>query len=155
MSIQVLNHDYYLEQLQTIHALRDTLELPINDYRQLLERLTGSTSARYMTSEQRDHVITFLKVHKALDEAIAYAEEARATLNESYTQNPNSCMQKTIRLDGKFEASMHASIEDIIMTMRTIHGPDVKLTGIQETRRGNKTLLNLAFERPAILLLAS
>lgn len=155
MDVTVLNRDHYIDQLQHIHGLRDALQLEPNDYRHLLERLTGSNSARYMTPEQRDHVITFLKVHKALDDAIVSAEEARATLNESYTQTPNTTMQKTILLDGKFEASMHASIEDVINTMRNLHGKDVKLIGIGETRREGKTILELAFERPAVFLLAS
>ena len=154
MNFTVLDRDHYIDQLQSIHGLRDALELNQNDYRTLLDRLTGSDSARYMTPEQREHVITYLKVHKALDEAIASAEEARAVLNKSYTQTPHT-MLKTILLDGKFEASMHASIEDVIATMRNLHGDSVKLTGIKETRMGNKTVLELAFERPAVFLLAS
>jgi len=155
MNFTILNRDHYIDQLQNIHGLRDALDLEPKDYRQLLERLTGSNSARYMTPEQRDHVITFLKVHKALDEAIESAEEARDTLNKNYAQTPNTTMQKTILLDGKFEASMHASIEDVISTMRNLHGKNVKLTGISETRMGDKTILELAFERPAVFLLAS
>ncbi len=154
MNFTVLDRDHYIDQLQSIHGLRDALNLDQNDYRDLLDRLTGSNSARYMTPEQREHVITYLKVHKALDDAIASAEEARAVLNNSYSQASHT-MLKTILLDGKFEASMHASIEDVISTMRSLHGDSVKLTGIKETRMGTKTVLELAFERPAVFLLAS
>ncbi len=154
MNFTVLDRDHYIDQLQSIHGLRDALDLNQNDYRNLLDRLTGSNSARYMTAEQRDHVITYLKVHKALDEAIASAEVARDVLNNSYAQTSNT-MLKTILLDGKFEASMHASIEDVIATMRNLHGDVVKLTGVKETRMGSKTVLELAFERPAVFLLAS
>ncbi|MCA9839218.1 MAG: hypothetical protein KC422_20065 [Trueperaceae bacterium] len=155
MNISVLDRDHYVDQLQTIHALRDALELSPQDYRQLLERLTGSSSARYMTPGQRDHVITFLKVHKALDDAIALAEEARSVLNESYIQSSEGHMPKTILLDGKVEATMSASLEDVIATMRTLHGHEVKLTGIEEKRSGSGTRLELSFERPAVFLLAS
>jgi hypothetical protein len=155
MNIKVLDRDHYLDQLQTIHALRDALNLNPDEYRKLLTRLTGSSSARYMTPAQRDHVITFLKVHKALDDAIALAEDARMILNESYTQSPNGHMPKTLLLDGQTEATMNASLEDVIATMRNLHGYEVKLTGIEEKRFGTETRLELSFERPAVFLLAS
>lgn len=155
MNIHSLDRDHYLEQLQTIHALRDVLELSPEDYRNLLMRLTGSSSARYMTPAQRNHVITFLKVHKALDDAIAFAEDARSILNESYSQSASGHMPKTILLDGQCEASMNASLEDVIATMRNLHGPEVKLTGVKEKRFAQETRLELHFERPAVFLLAS
>jgi hypothetical protein len=152
--LSVLDRDSYLEQLQSIHALRDQLGLSDQAYRDLLYRLTGSPSAKYMTPEQRQRVITFMSVHKALDEAIERAEEARATLNESYELNPANIMEKIISVDGKREASMHASIEEVIATMRNIHGPEVRLSAVNERRLGNKTVLELFFERPSVFLLA-
>lgn len=149
-----LTRDYYIEQLQSIHALRDALGLELSDYRDLLYRLTGSNSAKYMTPEQRQRVITFMQVHRALDEAIEQAEVARDVLNQSYESNHNRSMEKVISLDGQRESSMHASIEEVIETMRTLHG-DVTLCGANERRVGDKTVLELEFRRPAVYLLAS
>lgn len=154
-NVTILDRDTYLEQLQTIHALRDKLGLESDDYRELLYRLTGSRSAKYMTPAQRARVITFMLVHRALDEAIERAEEARYTLNKSYGVSPANVMEKVISLDGKREATMNASLEDVIETMRTLHGPEVRLSGVTEHRSGGKTVLELAFERPAVYLLAS
>lgn len=154
-NVTVLDRDTYLEQLQTIHALRDKLGLSGDDYRDLLYRLTGSRSAKYMTPAQRARVITFMLVHKSLDEAIQSAEEARYTLNKSYGLSPGNTMAKTVLLDGKREATMNASLEDVIETVRSLHGPDVRLSGVTERRVGGKTTLDLAFERPAVYLLAS
>ena len=154
-SFTVLDRNEYISQLQTIHAMRDVLGLELNDYRDLLYRLTGSSSAKYMTPEQRQRVITFMRVHRALDEAIEQAEVARDTLNHSYESNHLGTMEKLISMDGKREASMHASIEDVIQTMRSVHGPDVKLAGASERRMGDKTVIELSFERPAVYLLAS
>ena len=154
-NVTVLDRDTYIEQLQTIHALRDKLGLSGDDYRELLHRLTGSRSAKYMTPAQRARVITFMLVHKSLDEAIQSAEEARYVLNKSYGVSPANVMEKVIHLEGKREATMNASLEDVIETMRTLHGPDVRLSGVTERRSGGKTSLELTFERPAVYLLAS
>ena len=151
----VLDRNVYLEQLQSIHGLRDKLGLSDVAYRDLLFRLTGSRSAKYMTPAQRQRVVTFMRVHRALDEAIEQAEEARDTLNESYGNTPPDLMEKVICLDGKREATMTASLEDVIETMRTLHGPEVRLVGVTERRLEDKTVLELAFERPAVFLLAS
>lgn len=149
-----LTRDHYIEQLQTIHGLRDALGLELSDYRDLLYRLTGSNSAKYMTAEQRQRVITFMQVHRALDEAIEQAEVARDVLNQSYESNVNRSMEKVILLDGKPTASMHASIEEVIETMRRLHG-EVMLCGASERQVGDKTVLDLEFRRPAVYLLAS
>ena len=151
----VLDRNEYISQLQTIHGLRDALGLEPADYRDLLYRITGSSSAKYMTPEQRQRVITFMQVHRALDEAIDQAEIARDTLNRSYESSSLHTMEKLISLDGKREASMHASIEEVIETMRSVHGEGVKLAGACERRVGDKTVLELSFERPAVYLLAS
>jgi len=154
-NITVLDRNVYLEQLQAIHALRDKLGLSNTAYRDLLFRLTGSRSAKFMTPEQRQRVVTFMRVHQSLDEAIELAEEARDTLNESYSTTPGDLMEKVVNIDGKREATMTASLEDVIGTMRTLHGADVRLVGVQERRIGEKTVLELSFERPAVFLLAS
>ena len=154
-NVTVLDRDIYLEQLQSIHALRDKLGLSADAYRNLLFRLTGSRSAKYMTPEQRQRVVTFMSVHKALDDAIELAEEARDTLNGRFETTSSNVMEKVITLDGQREATMTASLEDVIETMRQLHGNGVRLVGVQERRSGGKTVLELAFERDAVFLLAS
>ena len=154
-NVTVLDRDVYLEQLQSIHALRDKMGLTREAYRDLLFRLTGSRSAKYMTPAQRARVVTFMRVHKALVEAIEQAEVARDTLNASYGRAAPDLMEKVICLDGKREATMTASLEDVIETMRTLHGADVRLVGVTESRVQGKTVLELSFERPAVFLLAS
>ena len=152
--VTVLDRETYLEQLQSIHGLKDKLGLSNEAYRSLLFRLTGSRSAKYMTPAQRQRVVTFMRVHKSLDDAIELAEEARDTLNGSYETTPSNLMEKVISLDGKREASMTASLEEVIETMRTLHGTDVQLSGISERRVNGRTVLELAFERPVEFLLA-
>lgn len=144
----------YLQQLQSIHGLRAQLELSDEAYRALLYRLTGSRSAKYMTPEQRQRVITFMSVHQALDDAITRAEEARDLLNAGLDGSPSGPMPKRISLDGRREATMEASIEEIIATMRGHYGDSVRLVGIEERRHGADTVLEVRFERPAVRLLA-
>lgn len=155
MNFTVLDRDTYLQQLQSIHGLRSALELDDESYRQLLERLTGSRSAKFMTSEQRQRVITFMEVHRALDEALERLEEARDTLNDSFAASPRSFMPKTVYLDGERVTSMASSVEEVIATMRSLHGPEVRLVGAGERRHNGRTVLELRFERPAVQLLAS
>ncbi len=148
----VLDRDGYLEQLQNIHGLRDQLGLSDESYRELLYRLTGSRSAKYMTSAQRERVISFMRVHQALDEALVQLEGARDALND--TKLPSAqLVAKLVNLDGQREATMTASVEDIIETMRQLHGPEVRLVGAQERRFGPRMVLELSFERPAVLAL--
>lgn len=150
----VLDRDAYLEQLQSIHGLRDQLGLSDAEYRDLLERLTGSRSARYMTSAQRERVIQVMRVHQALDEALEQLEQAQSALVDARPPS-GGLLEKVITLDGRREATMRASVEEIIETMRQLHGPEVRLMGARERRLGSATVLELAFERPAVLALAS
>lgn len=150
----VLDRDAYIEQLQSIHGMRDQLGLSDAEYRDLLERLTGSRSARYMTTAQRERVIQVMRVHLSLDEALERLEQAQRALVD--TRPPSGgLLEKVITLDGRREATMRASVEEIIETMRQLHGPEVRLTGARERRLGNATVLELAFESPAVLALAS
>ncbi len=155
MNFTVLDRDTYLQQLQSIHGLRSELGLDDVGYRDLLHRLTGSRSVKFMTPAQRQRVITFMQVHRSLDEALVRLEEARDTLNESYAATPHGLMPKMLVLDGEATAIMEASLEEAIATMRGVHGPDVRLVGASERRRGAETILELRFERPQIQVLAS
>lgn len=155
MNFSVLDRDTYLQQLQSIHGLRSALELDDESYRRLLERLTGSRSAKFMSAAQRQRVITFMEVHRALDDALERLEEARDTLNDSFAATPQGFMPKTIYLDGERVTSMASSVEEVIATMRNLHGPEVHLVGASEQRRSGHTALELHFERAAVQLLAS
>lgn len=153
--VTILDRSDYLEQLKSIHGLRDQLGLSSEGYRELLHRLTGLRSAKVMTPEQRQQVITFMRVHKALDDALEQLEAARDALNESYPRRVAPLLEKLITVDGRREASMTASVEEIIEVMRQEHGAELRLVGARERRLGHKTVLELAFEHPAVLAMAS
>jgi hypothetical protein len=155
MEFSILDRDTYLQQLQTIHGLRGALDLDDESYRQLLDRLTGSRSAKFMTAEQRQRVITFMEVHRALDDALERLEEARDTLNTSFASAPHGFMAKTVYLDGERLTTMASSVEEVIATVRSQHGSEIRLVGAEERRFGGQTVLELKFERPAVQLLAS
>ena len=155
MDYTVLDRDTYLQQLQAIHGYRNSLGLDPNAYRELLHRLTGSRSAKFMTPEQRQRVINFMRVHQALDEALLGLEEARDTLNQSYAAPPRPTMAKAVYVDGKLETTADASIEEIIASVRGLHGPEVRLVAASERRDGRQTLLELRFQQPEVRLLAS
>ena len=152
----VSDYEHYVGQLQTIHKLRDELELAPNEYRGLLYRLTGARSAKFMTPAQRDKVISFMALHKDLDEAVAKAEAARARLNASFTGNDaEPPFQKDVFLDGRFQTRSAASIESLVGTMRAHHGDEVTLTGVREVRMGGATLLKLEFSSAAAPVLSA
>jgi hypothetical protein len=139
-------HERYIEQLQTIHMFRDELELNDADYRDLLYRLTGSRSAKYLTPQGRDKVISFMAIHKELDEAVARAEEARDRLNASYYTAPaETSIEKELYLDGEPVNRSWLSLEDILVMMRGLHGESVRLTGASEERRVDGVLVKLEF----------
>ena len=145
----VKDYETYVGQLQTIHKLRDELELTPDAYRDLLYRLTGSRSAKFMTPAQRDKVISFMALHKDLDETVAKAEAARAQLNSSFTGDDEPPFQKDVFLDGQFQTRSAASLENLVTTMRAHHGDEVMLTGVREVRLGGATRLKLEFSTAA------
>lgn len=153
ITFRVLDRDDYLDQLKRIHGLRDALGLADSEYRALLERLTGSRSARYLSTHQREWVIQVMRVYLALDEALEHLVQAQHALAETRPQHAG-LLAKIVTLDGRREATMRASVEEIIETMRQLHGPEVRLVGARERRLGGDTVLELAFERPAVLALA-
>jgi hypothetical protein len=148
------DRDAYVAQLQAIHGLRDALGLSDEAYRGLLERLTGVRSAKHMTAAQRERVISFLRLHQALDEAHERLEAARDLLSESAVPETNAALEKVVALDGRREVHTRASLEEIIETMRNQHGPEVRLVGARERRYGARTVLELSFERPVVLAMA-
>lgn len=148
MNETVSDRDTYIDQLKTLHALRDDLELSSKGYQDILQRITGSVSARYMTEHQRDQCITYFQVYKSLNLAIERAMEARESLLPLH--HDSEVMTKEIYLDGKFEAKMKSSIEEVIKTMRCLHG-DCKLVGMSEINAN----LRLEFSTPSITFLAS
>ena len=136
----------YVEQLGAVHALRDELELSGEAYRDLLERLTGSRSAKSMTYEQRDRVIAFMTLYRELDAAVSHAEEARATLNASYSTTPSHLpMLKRLSLNGDPIGEVTMSLEDAILMMRERYDERVHLVGASEARYGSVTTLSLEF----------
>jgi hypothetical protein len=140
------DHEAYVEQLQAIHALKDELELDDDAYRDLLQRLTGSRSAKFMTAEQRERVISFMSIHKALDEAVAYAEAARERLNTAYAVVPPEALYpKEIYLGEALQATLSASVEQIILMMREAHGPDIRLQHAEEEHREGQVVIRLNF----------
>jgi hypothetical protein len=109
----------YIEQLQAIHLLRDELELDDEAYRELLSRLTGLRSAKAMTPEQRRQAIAFMRIYRALDEAVAKAEEARETFSAAYYVPPRQeAMTKAVYLDGKFLERSEEAVESLIHRLR-------------------------------------
>lgn len=140
------DRDLYVGQLQAIHRLRDELELDDEDYRDLLYRLTGSRSAKWMTAEQRAKVIAFMTLHQALDAAVAHAEEAREILNAAYAQTPTEHVwDKELYLDGRFVERVRTPLETAAGMMRNLHGNGVRLVGASEEREEGRTWLRLEF----------
>lgn len=140
------DHEAYVEQLQAIHALKDELELDDSAYRELLQRLTGSRSAKFMTAEQRERVISFMAIHKALDEAVSYTEAARERLNIAYAVvPPEPLYPKEIYIGGELQATMSVSVEKVILMMREAHGPTVRLEHAEEVHREGQVVLMLVF----------
>lgn len=128
-----LERDLYVGQLQAIHRLRDELELADNNYRDLLYRLTGARSAKWMTREQRDKVIAFMTLHQTLDAAVAHAEEARETLNAAYALTPSDeVWDKDVFLEGELVQQSRLSLEGLIRLMREHYGEAVRLVGARE-----------------------
>jgi len=141
-----LEYPHYLGQLQAIHALRDELELTPQQYQRLLHRLTGSRSAKFMTPEQREKVISFMNLHRELDEVVAKAEAAREQLNASFGLiELETAMDKEVYLNGEFLTRTGASIESIMAMMRTRYGEDARLICASEEREVDETSLKLEF----------
>ncbi len=140
------DYPYYVGQLQTIHALRDELELAPNQYQGLLEHLTGSRSAKFMTPEQREKVISFMRIHRELDETVSRAEQARAQLNASFrASQAENAMNKEVYINGEFLTRTATSLESIIQMMRGLYSEDARLICATEEREVDETSLKLEF----------
>ena len=140
------DYPHYVGQLQTIHALRDALELGPQQYQGLLAHLTGSRSAKFMTPEQREKVISFMRIHQELDETVSRAEQARAQLNASFrASQAENAMDKEVYINGEFLTHTATSIESIIQMMRGLYGDDARLICATEEREVDETSLKLEF----------
>ena len=140
------DHAHYVGQLQAIHALRDELELSPVQYQRLLHRLTGSRSAKYMTEGDRERVISFFSLHRELSEVVAKAQGALEQLNGSFgLAEPELSMDKEVYLNGDFLTRTQASIESVVMMMRTRYGADARLICASEEREVDETSLKLEF----------
>jgi len=78
------------------------------------------------TVTDRDHVITFLKVHKSLSEAIDLAEKAREVLINPPTKTNTTSLKKII-MDGEPKAEVKLTIEEAIEAARYGEKTEVKL----------------------------
>ncbi|ADI15621.1 hypothetical protein [Truepera radiovictrix] len=145
-STQPQDYPHYLSQLGAIHALRDELELTPQQYRRLLQRLTGSTSAKYMTPEERERLIAFLVLHRDLSDLAARTQAALEHLNASFgLVGGEVAMAKEVYLNGDFLTRTQASLESIIAMMRTRYGDDARLVCASEEREVDETSLKLEF----------
>ncbi len=143
-----VKQDYsdYLGQLQAIHALRDELELTPAQYQLLLHRLTGSYSAKYMTESDRERIISFFSLHRDLSELVAKAQGALEQLGGSFSlAQPELLMDKEVYLNGDFLTRTQASIESVVMMMRTRYGEAARLICATEEREVDETSLKLEF----------
>ena len=140
------DYSHYLGQLQAIHALRDELELSPAQYQKLLHKLTGSPSAKYMTEDERERVISFFALHRDLSELVAKAQGALEQLNGSFAlANPELLMDKEVYLNGDFLTRTQAPIESVVMMMRTRYGSEARLICASEEREVDETSLKLEF----------
>lgn len=137
----------YLEQLRAIHGLRDELGLEPAAYRELLERLTGSRSAKWMTPAQRSGVVAFLRAAAALDRAQVALEEARDALHGGTPRREDGTLPKLLVVDGEAVGRMTASLEEALAAVRAAHGPGARLAGVRERPDG----IELRFETPLVL----
>lgn len=136
----------YLSQLQAVHALRDELELTPPQYQKLLHQLTGSYSAKYMTEADRERVISFFSLHRDLSEVVAKAQQALEQLGGSFRlADPELLMDKEVYLNGDFLTRTQASIENVVMMVRTRYGEAARLICASEEREVDETSLKLEF----------
>lgn len=145
-SDQPQDYPHYLSQLGAIHALRDELELTPQQYRRLLQRLTGSRSAKYMTPEDRERVISFFVLHRDLSDLVARAQTTLEHLNGSFSlAGSELAMDKEVYLNGDFLTRTQAPLESVIGMMRTRYGDDARLVCASEEREVDETSLKLEF----------
>lgn len=140
------DYPHYLSQLGAIHALRDELELTPQQYGRLLQRLTGSKSAKYMTPEDRERVISFFVLHRDLSDLVARAQSTLEHLGGSFSLAQGELMMdKEVYLNGEFLTRTGAPIESIIGMMRSRYGEDARLVCATEEREVDETSLKLEF----------
>lgn len=140
------DYPHYLSQLGAIHALRDELELSPSQYQQLLARLTGSSSAKFMTPDERERVISFFALHRDLSDLVAKAQSTLEQLNGSFKlMQPELVMDKEVYLNGAFLTRTGASIESVVTLMRSRYGDDARLVGASEEREVDEVSLKLEF----------
>lgn len=143
-----VKQDYadYLGQLQAVHALRDELELSPSQYQKLLHQMTGSYSAKYMTEGDRERVISFFTLHRDLSEMVDKAQSALERLGASFgLAEPELLMDKEVYLNGDFLTRTQASIESVLMMMRTRYGDAARLICASEEREVDEISLKLEF----------
>lgn len=142
------DRERYLRQLQALHGLRDELGLAEGDFRDLLERISGSRSARWLTPSQRERAVALLRLHREFDALAERVEAARDALAEGLATAAAEVLPKRIRLDGRELARLRASVEEVLALVR-FHHPGATLVGAREAARGGVAELVLEFRGAA------